>query len=158
MSEYRTDHVRAERSGWRDESISNRHREWGFNCPAVDLDFLVAEYNFGKPVALVEYKHERARARALNINHPTYSAIAHLANGYNKGALPFIVAYYWPDIWAFRVRVVNAAATDFFTNKEVLCERDYVERLYRMRRMTIENELAGKLNTLLPEEEMAVAS
>lgn len=30
-----------ERTGWRDEEISARHRIWGVNCPAVDLDFLM---------------------------------------------------------------------------------------------------------------------
>ncbi len=35
--------VRQERTGWRDEKISQRHREWGYNCPAVDLDFEVVD-------------------------------------------------------------------------------------------------------------------
>ena len=32
--------VRQERSGWRDMRLSERHRRWGWNCPAVDLDHL----------------------------------------------------------------------------------------------------------------------
>lgn len=46
-----------ERSGWRDMELSGRHRIWGFNCPAVDLDFLMVEYNLGIAIAVVEYKH-----------------------------------------------------------------------------------------------------
>lgn len=37
-----------ERTGWRDENLSRRHREWGFHCPAVDLGFLLIEYDTGE--------------------------------------------------------------------------------------------------------------
>jgi len=30
-----------ERTGFRDEALSRRHREWGINCPAVDVDWLL---------------------------------------------------------------------------------------------------------------------
>jgi hypothetical protein len=45
--------VKKERSGWRDLELSGRHRRWGWDCPAVDLDFLFLEYDKGKAVALV---------------------------------------------------------------------------------------------------------
>jgi hypothetical protein len=48
--------VRRERTEWRDLELSKRHREWGLNCPAVDIDFLMVEYYYGKPVALIDYK------------------------------------------------------------------------------------------------------
>ena len=57
MKNYSVDGVRQERTNWRDQELSARHRTWGFNCPAVDLDFLMVEYNIGKPVGLIEYKH-----------------------------------------------------------------------------------------------------
>ena len=89
--------VRAERTEWRDLDLSKRHRAWGFNCPAVDLDFLMVEYNLGKAVAIVEYKH--FRARWPNLQHPTYRALADLADNYNglAGGLPFFVVFYWPE-------------------------------------------------------------
>jgi len=31
--------------------LSDRHRQWGDDCPMVDLDFLMCEYNHGVPVA-----------------------------------------------------------------------------------------------------------
>lgn len=37
--------VAEERNGWRDERISKRHRQWGRDCPAVDIDFLMLEYD-----------------------------------------------------------------------------------------------------------------
>ena len=35
--------VRAERTHWRDEALSERHRLWGYDCPAVDVDFLLRD-------------------------------------------------------------------------------------------------------------------
>jgi hypothetical protein len=37
-----------------------------FNCPAVDLDFVMAEHNHGLPVALIEYKERHAKGAAVN--------------------------------------------------------------------------------------------
>lgn len=153
MQHWSRDNVRQERTGWRDEAISSRHRVWGFNCPAVDLDFLVAEYNVGKPVALIEYKHHRAWVPQLQ--HATYRALADLADGYRDSPLPFLVVFYWPDIWAFRILPVNDAAHDHFHTGETLSERDFVSRLYRLRRLVLAHELADKLNDALPASEAA---
>ena len=49
-----------ERTGWRDQALSERHRAWGWDCPALDMDFVMIEYDNGKATALVEYKHEQA--------------------------------------------------------------------------------------------------
>jgi len=145
--------VSPERTGWRDEGISRRHREWGFNCPAVDLDFLVVEYNLGLPVALVEYKHFKAREPV--IDHPTYRALTALADGYNQEPLPFIIAFYWPEIWAFRVSPINQVSKTNFQDGEFLTEFDFVARLYQMRRLVLSRNLADKLNRLLPAETAA---
>lgn len=139
-----------ERTGWRDESISRRHRTWGFNCPAVDLDFLVAEYHIGKPVGLIEYKH--FKAQTPNVLHPTYRALTALADGYNDGPLPFLIAFYWPDIWAFRVTPVNDCAKEHFRMGEVLSELTFVKRLYKLRSLVLTEHLMKSLNTTLPEE------
>lgn len=147
MQQWSPDGVKQERTGWRDESISARHRHWGFNCPAVDLDFLVVEYNLGLPVALIEYKNKRARVP--DINHATYRALTALADGY-RDPLPFLIARYWPEVWAFRVTPVNDVAKSAFANDEGLCERDFVMRLYKLRRLTLAKHLEGTLNTELP--------
>lgn len=153
MQTFAHDGTRQERTGWRDGAISARHREWGFNCPAVDLDFLVAEYNVGKPVALIEYKH--FDARTPNIDHPTYRALSDLADNYSPAPLPFLIAFYWPAIWAFRIIPVNATAKEHFTQWQLFCERDFVRKLYHLRRLTLARELEGKLNTRLPEDRAA---
>lgn len=145
--------VRQERTHWRDQEISLRHREWGFNCPAVDLDFLVAEYNIGKPVALVEYKH--FNAQAPNLLHPTYRALTDLADGYRNKPLPFLVAFYWPEIWAFRILPVNDVARGSFAETEELSEFEFVRRLYRLRRLVLAQQIADKLSRRLPPLEAA---
>ncbi len=99
-----------ERTGWRDKEISLRHRAWGFNCPAVDLDFLMVEYNLGKAVAMVEYKH--FKACMPNLNHASYRAIMDVANNHNPDPLPFLLAFYWPEQWAFRAYPVNDQAIE----------------------------------------------
>lgn len=142
------ENVREERSGWRDNEISSRHRMWGFNCPCVDLDFLVAEYNVGKPVALVEYKHKGARDPILD--HPTYRALKLLADGYSEGALPFLIAFYRKDVWAFKVVPVNDEAGKWFKPNEVITEREYVSRLYKMRNLVLKENVLPHLFDVLP--------
>ena len=44
----------------RDAWLSGRHRVWGSNVPAMDLDFILAEYDKCVPVALIDYKHQRS--------------------------------------------------------------------------------------------------
>lgn len=139
-----------ERTGWRDEELSGRHRKWGFNCPAVDLDFLMVEYNLGSPVGLVEYKH--FRAQTPDLKHPTYRAIKQLAE---LADLPFLIAFYWPDCWAFRVTPVNARAQMVYSGNGLLTEQRFVESLYHLRGLKIEEQVYRELSTELPEMEVA---
>jgi len=140
------DGTRLERTGWRDQEISLRHRMWGFNCPAVDLDFLMVEYNLGKPCGLVEYKHHHAQMP--NVKHATYRALSELAS---MGSLPFIIAFYWPENWAFRVYPVNQIAKHHYGEGQAMSEYQYVQSLYRIRRLKITEQIADKLNKTMPE-------
>ena len=145
-----------ERTGWRDQEISGRHRTWGFNCPAVDLDFLVVEYNLGLPVGLVEYKH--FHARMPHKDHPTYRALRDLADSYADGPLPFMLAFYWPDVWAFRVYPLNdvshafySQVPDFDGESVLLTERRYVKSLYLMRKLKVDEHVMSHCCDALPE-------
>lgn len=126
-----------ERTGWRCEHISQRHRVWGYNCPAVDLDFVVVEYNHGLPVALIEYKDRRAQKP--DTTHPTYKALASLANCYSPGAIPFFIAVYCPDEWWFTVHPINVAAKNYYKtgHSATMTEQQFVRSLYLMRRAVI---------------------
>jgi hypothetical protein len=145
-----------ERTGWRDKELSERHRLWGFNCPMVDLDFLAVEYHTGKPVLLADYK--RFTAKEPDLRHPSYKAIALLADGYSNGPLPFIIPFYWPNIWAFRVIPVNEEARKHFYENEMLTEKEYVARLYRLRSLTLTRDLLPILNSTMPIEELHPAT
>lgn len=126
-----------ERTGWRDLSISERHRTYGFNSPAVDIDFLLTEYDRGKPVALIEYKEMRNfEGDNIDLNHPSYTAIADLGDQ-RLESIPFYVARYDKDPWWFRVKPANetARATWHLDGDEWqnLTEKDFVKGLYKLR-------------------------
>lgn len=134
-----------ERTGWRDQAISERHRLWGVHCTAVDLDLVLVEYHLARPVALVEYKHHRAR---FEPGHANYRALRDLAD---HAGLPFVIAFYWPDTWSFRVHPMNDAALRHFEpGQQLFTEREFVERLYRMRSLFVQEALLPTLSTRLP--------
>jgi hypothetical protein len=142
---------RVERSGWRDQAISERHGKWGFNCPAVDLDFVMLEYNHGKPAALVEYKHKQAKR--VDANHATYRALKDLADNYKAGPLPCFVAVYDPDDWCFMVFPLNEKAARHYEHcaGKKLSEQRFVRSLHLLRKavLTAEDEAAiEQLNSL----------
>ena len=144
-----------ERTGWRDEEISKRHRHWGFNCPAVDLDFVMMEYNHGKPVALVEYKHKQARDP--NINHATFKALKHLADGYKQGPLPCFVAMYDPETWDFKITPINETAKiQIGSNADIwISEQRFVTYLHLIRKSVLtdaDTKAINQLNTGLSQK------
>jgi hypothetical protein len=127
--------VKQERSGWRDEEISARHRLWGWNCPAVDLDFLMCEYNRGEPVALVEYKHETANLS--NMSSPTINAIVKLCDGYKDGNIACFIAMYNTEFWWFRIIPLNDYAKAFYKDQLILSEKRFVKSLYALRKIRL---------------------
>lgn len=135
-----------ERTGWRDRELSSRHRRWGFDGPAVDLDFLLIEYHSAEPVAIVEYKHHQAARPALS--HPSYQALLALAERIPK--LPLLVARYWPDTWAFEVTSVNPSAQRHFGPACCLTERQYVTALHELRSSPAHERVLRNLNDSPP--------
>ena len=125
-----------ERTGWRDEWISRRHREWGLPCSALDIDFLLIEYRNGEPKALIEYKHHFAEIQ--DPKKPSYKALIKLGN---CADIPvFGVRYDNNDDKnpQFTITPLNNKAKDFIINPNkdgriVLNERDYVKLLYKIR-------------------------
>ena len=137
---------RDERCGYRDEKLSERHGTWGFDCPAVDLDFVLVEYNRGKPCALIEYKHKNTAEP--NRNHPSYKALVALANGCK---IPCLIAIYDPDDWTFKVIPLNSFAVKYYAGceKEVLTEQRWVKSLLLLRKRALvaeDEEVLKQLN------------
>lgn len=128
--------VRQERTGWRDEGLSLRHRDWGYDVPAVDLDFLLLEYDRAKPVAVVEYKHERAAP--VRTANTSFSAMRELAD---RAGVLFLYVRYKGDFSRFDVSAQNSAARAALgvnSGQPVLMsEEEYVAFLHRVRREAV---------------------
>lgn len=120
--------VRLERNGWRDEELSRRHRRWGWDCPAVDLDFLLLEYDHGKASAIVEYKNENAPPQYAS--HPTYQAMIDLGD---RAGIPVIACRYSSDFSVWKVIPLNDAAKQYVSGRVELDEAGWVKLLYRVR-------------------------
>lgn len=131
--------VAPERTGWRDQEISARHRLWGFACPAVDIDFLLLEYDSGNPTALIEYKNERARQQSLC--HPTYQALKKLAD---DAKIPLIVCRYKTDFSVFTAEPLNDLATLVLPKKTHMLEPDWIVFLHKMRGREMSSGLIRK--------------
>jgi len=124
-----TSTVKPERTGWRDEGLSARHRKWGWDCPAIDIDFLMLEYDNGEPVAIIEYKHERAAAQ--HPTHPSYRALRSLAD---KASVLFLGVRYADDFSWFRILPINSVARGHLSYQyHTMTEGEYVAFLYGLR-------------------------
>lgn len=151
------DGVRQERTGWRDEWFSNRHRLWGLDAPIVDLDYVeslavYAEYDGAIPRALIEAKHYRAEwPPPMDKNNLT---LLELANGYSyfsfREGIPFCMVRYWPETACFCVLPVNQQAAQWFTKYEFMCEREFVRRLYEIRLRELPQDIAARLSKDTP--------
>lgn len=120
--------VRPERTGWRDQRISQRHRQWGYDCPALDIDFLMLEYDMGRAAAIVEYKHDDAMP--VRTGHPSIQAIIDLAD---RSGLPAFVVRYADDFSWWWPTPLNARAREILPQAKKLPEEQWVELLYRCR-------------------------
>jgi len=136
--------VRAERTGWRDLGLSERHRRWGWDCPAVDLDFLFLEYDRGKAVALVEYKHEKAKTQYSS--HPTYQAMIDLGD---RAQVPVFGVRYKDDFLSWRVVALNDCARQWLPERVTFTEREWVTFLYHIRGYELPDKIGNALDVEL---------
>lgn len=156
--------ISPERRVMADRELSDRHREWGHDCPAVDLDFLLCEYNHGAPVAVVDYKH--FAADLSRTNQRTYTTLGRLYDEHGH-QLPFFIARYWPGIWAFKVHAENEAAREWLGRNEAgagewaaFTEQEYVSALYRLRKDALsvgDQRYIDRLNQMSPPSEVDAA-
>ena len=132
--------VKEERTGWRDQGISARHRSWGYDCPALDIDFLMLEYDHGKAAALVEFKNEAAAQ--VHLGHPSMRAVIGLAD---NSAIPFFVVRYAGDFSWYDVHPTNAKAREIVPKQIKLTESEWVQLLYFCRDRKMPDELPEAL-------------
>lgn len=137
--------VRVERTGWRDEWISNRHREFGWNAAFTDIDFMGLEYDQGKPVCLIEYKHFNAK---INLDHPSIQAQKWLAD---KAELPFFLVVYYPKEFQYYVIPINdrAKQVPHCEGVKFWSEKNFVKLLYFLRNRVAPEEILRKMSKTL---------
>ena len=135
-----------ERSNWRDQQISERHRRYGYRMPAVDVDFLLVEAGgWNMPKAIIEYKHQCS-------DHQKWikkSGVTILRNLGLMARIPFVVAFYDDRKWSFHVYPLNFFALKFLDKDALLTEQEFVRILYRMRDMEIRPDEEARIKTLL---------
>ncbi len=131
--------VAIERTGWRDEALSRRHRMWGYDCPAVDIDFLLVEYDFAQPVALIEFKCDLGKMPCLT--NKSFLAIIELCNRAN---VKFFLARYYRDFQNWNVTRLNKSAREFLPQIGLngMSELEFVSLLYRLRGRPIPESIA----------------
>ena len=76
-----------ERHNRRDDILSAKHRRWGYNLPATDVDFILCEYDHRIPKALIEHRHLNGSVR-FDSNMTALARLADMAN------LPFFIVQY----------------------------------------------------------------
>lgn len=116
-----------ERTGWRDQALSERHHKWGLDCPMVDIDFLAVEYDRLLARAIVEYKHERAKPQTWNM--PSFQVLADLGN---RAKLPAFAVRYKGDFSDWYIVPLNPTA-EKLTRRTHMTEREWVMLLYELR-------------------------
>lgn len=142
--------MKDEKTGWRDKELSERHRVYfGYDCPAVDLDLVLVEYNHAEPSALAEYKLFPFKSLP-DLREPNYEALRKLADRYSPGALPFLIVPYIRWVWAYRPFPGNLAAMEFVSGDHWLSEREYVRVLYHIRGNTVPAHVERKLSNIVP--------
>lgn len=130
------------------DSISARHRNWGYDCPVTNIDCLMCEYDHKVPMAVIEYKGRapmQEDRRSANVQ-----VIATLAT---MAGLPALLVYYDNVAWTFRVEPINPSAQDWLKRTNVLAgetlsERRFVEFLYRVRHKFLPEQIKQTLRDI----------
>jgi hypothetical protein len=130
-----------ERTGFRDLTLSKRHRKYGINVPFTDVDCL--RYNRGVPVALEEWKYggpqgvsRKAALAMLNPGHnPNITASLNLAAA---AGLPYFLTRHFGEstgaagTWEFDVIPGNDKARAIIHEPTLMDERTYIAFIHQL--------------------------
>ena len=136
--------VADERSDWRDSGLSQRHRHWGYDCPCLDVDGLVVEYDSAEPKALIEYKHV-ASPRSAGANRKVLQRLG------DRAGIPFLVVRYRREPWQFWVTPANDVAKRASTSTHAMSELQFVTLLYRLGARQLPAAVTDMLSDTEPE-------
>lgn len=115
--------------------MSKRHYKYGNWAGAIDIDFVLIEGSgaVAKPVAIIEHKHFMSNLTLKNAEQPQTYQVRLLRNLANRADLPFFLARYWPDVWAYEVYPQNELAREFMASSREMTEHQYVQFLSQIR-------------------------
>ena len=113
--------------GWRDAALRERHRLWGVNVPAADIDLFI-EYDKAYPRACIEYKREEA-----GVQHSTMPNNLALIRLCKPAEVPVIAVRYAADFSGFTATPLNDFAKAHVPECITLSEEEYVKVLYTLR-------------------------
>lgn len=124
--------VKSQSHWWRDKEMSIRHRKYGDECSAIDIDFL--EFHYDTPVGLFKIKHESAGL--WDFNSKSTLAFIELAN---RAGLPAFYVVRASDFSWFKVTALNNHAKTLFGSYvvKVLTEPEYISLLYSIRGLNL---------------------
>lgn len=137
--------VRPERTHWRDQSLSERHRLWGYNAPAVDIDFLLIEYDSDQPRACIEYK--AVHGQRIQTETSALRAVTALCN---SAGIPFFLVAYHPTLFWVWIKAMNVRAQPYIPTARYLSEVQFVTLLYRLRNRVVPQSILSRCNTVRP--------
>ena len=135
---------------FRDLDLAQRHLAYGDNCPCVDIDYLLVEYNHGIPVALIDYKYHLA-PEPPPTGSASYKAMTTLCD---SAGLPLFTAYYWRNPFAYRIYPVNRLARERISGEfKDMSEKTYIKWLYWLRGLSLAKEkIKINLSDMMPNE------
>lgn len=125
-----------------DADVMARHRQWGVNVPAVDVDGVLVEYDMGVPCALIELKHEQAKP--VRVSDPNIVALTTLASA-RSYEIPMYVTRFRRDPWEFSVSPFNPSAERFLQGSRRFDERGYVHFLHAVRGRQASDEMLRRI-------------
>lgn len=149
---------KAEQSNERDLQLSKFHREFGYYCPAVDIDFLLVEWIDGKPVALIEYKRFHTN---YNPNDFVYKAIRSLADA---SSIPFYIVEYTNtlrnfkvfsrnDIGKEKIKELSLSNTRIKNDGDWITWYEYLTFLYKLKGYYVPQDIVDNLKKYFIENE-----
>lgn len=121
------------------QRLSDRHREWGWNCPAVDGDQMIfLEYDRSNPVALIDFK-------GINPNKsPTNTEAWRRMCDERDRPVPFWEVHYREKPWRFFRKPINKAARAVQDQKPI-SELKFVTWLYGLRNRPVPDDVRTRL-------------
>ena len=154
-----------ERTNWRDDWPSIKHRAWGISIPVADFDcilsdsgsivdetFRTIEFDYEEPFAIIEYKEQNANVRLNSYSIKIQKVIADKCN------IPFFISIYFKETACFYIIPMNKVAkekNEWLSVPRLCSEYTYVKLLYWLRNKSVPDGIASTLSKKVINSEHA---